>query len=421
MQGKTLPKGKLIMVLGVILGISGVLLWYANRPGILRVTTDAAATIYITTSRDAEFKEIGKGEATYKTRTVPSEVFVMVQNGDSKTISGAVLEKGKTVVRNLSLNPVSTATLISEGGLSSPFIDGSLVQGIFPEDFSLISYRTDKYESVRPEFIGMPEMKKLVWFDANNFIYSSFNEGVGRFVNGEDIGSRGLADAITGGFTSIQSPGIDSIVDIVDVAQYPSKPLVLISKNNIFLSDDRGTSLRTIASFDAEDEANTVQATKDRIMRFAVKNPSSYASEEGENDNHSTTVYQYDYSGKELPSIDIPDESVISTASHNANMYFLTNSSLVSKGTGDMVRIPLYFSFLGNLTTYKNTPVLLAGDGLWKVSDDGTALQLIFPFSGLGVGLRDSLTTTTDGRLIFGTTPAPNDEKNNSKLFSISF
>lgn len=413
-----------ILLLAVVIGT----VLFFTRPGKITVSAENGAELYVATEKSGEFKKIGTTTATYSTRKVPSEVYVMATRDGKKTISGLVAERGKTKSAELTLAKQIGAKPIMNGSVSSAFFDGTLGQGIVAGDYSLTNFRTDRPdEPFRPEFIGIPYLKKAIWYDANNFVYNSFRKGVGRFVNGTHVGNEGIATSISGKDLGQIEPDEETgaLVDLKDISRSGDKPLALLSSSNIFLSNDLGASLRSIVGFELIEDTNVGLFTTDNyIYRFAGEDPSAYASEseasEGTEEEHAASLYQYDYSGKQLTRVDIHSESIKAVASRGKKSYILTPDKLVLLENGNVSDLSLYFTYARDITTYKDRVVMLGDGGLWQIGEDGVSIQLLYDFKDSGVGLAQSF-SVSGGSLIFGTEPKPGATRNTSKMFVTQF
>lgn len=416
-----------VIVLLLVVIATGALLFFLNRPAVLKITSEAGADISVATEKSGDFKKIGTGEATYKTRNYEKPVYIQTTKGAKKTVSGARLEKGKTSNLDLQLLDPITAKTVSEGSVYNAYFEGTLVQGIVPEEFVIASFRTDTYETSRAALKRLPYMKRIAWYDKDNFVYSSLRSGIGQFIGGVDKkNDGGIATKISGvDLPEIsQTPGSNKpLVKLSDIAKFDNKPLALVSDANLFISDDLGTTLRSIAGFKTEDGAsNEVFSTSDYIFRHTSQPPAATASEistdPGE-EIEKSVITQYSYDGKKLRDITINDETVVNIAQVNDTVYVLSNSELVRSNNTASVEVPMYFTYVADVTTYNSVGVLLADNGVWKISDDGVSMQLLYDFGENGVGLGHSF-AKMNGALVFGTTPEP-DATTSSKLLSIEF
>ena len=196
-----------------------------------------------------------------------------------------------------------------------------------------------------------------------------------------------------------------------------------MSDTSIFLSDDMATSLKSILTFDQIKSANYgLYATDSSIYRFGGEDPSAYASEsnveEHSSSEHAETLFQYDYTGKEIAKIDIPDDTIRSVVSRGDKSYILTpNKLIVADKTGSKEQ-DLYFKLARDITTYKDRVILLGDDGVWQIDEDGVSIQLLYEFKASGAGLAQSF-SVSGNKLIFGTQPRIDDKNRDSSTFAL--
>jgi hypothetical protein len=409
------------VVVGLLL-ISLVL--YLNRPSSVYVSAEQGSDLFVATSKGGEFKKIGTTNVTYKTKKLPSDVYFMATHDTKKTISGVSLKKGDKKSLTLTLANKAAATQIADEALSNVYLDGTVGQGIVSDEFTLVNFETNKDVPVRPEFAGLPYMKKIVWYDANNFVYSSFRQGVGSFINGVPLYQNGIGVKIFNKDGSESDEGYDDEILVDDISKSPKQPLVLASPTNIYLSNDMGNTLRSIIVYDSvKGITNSLHATDSHIYRHSGEEPASYASEEGSSDKskevHSSKLYEYDYSGKETNTITIPDTTIRAITETSNKTYVLTPNNLLVIDNGAINTQSLYFNFARDITTYKNNVVLLGDSGIWKVGEDGLSLQLLYEFNDGGVGLAKSFSTSND-TLIFST-QRTTAGSGNTRMYGIRF
>lgn len=424
---KIIKRIGLLLAAVVIIGI-GYVLFLNTQKGSVSITAENNADIFIATEQDGEFKKIGAGEAIYKSRDFSKPVYIQATDGSKKTISGVWLKKGEDLSINLAFSNPLTANVLSEGSVFNPYIEGNLVQGIIPDEYTMTSFRTDRFETTRPELSSLPFMKKVVWSDKNNFVYTSLRRGVGQFVNGKDLGSdSGFASSMTG----VSLPNVTRrdgqtkpLITITDAAKAPGKPLVLISESNIFTSPDLGTNLTSIIGFKKMDDVtNEVFATNDYILRYGAEMPATSADESNKKNSGAAEdtklVEVYDYTGKKLRDLEVRGESILNVAQINKDILLLSGDELTHSNDDQVTPIPLYFKYVGDIASNQRAAFVLAGNAVWQVSTDGKSLQQIYSFES-GVGLEKSM-IVQDSQIIFGTRPKPTDTNVIGKLLSIQF
>lgn len=412
----------------LIAGLAGLYI-FLNRPGTVIITSESGAKLSIATEKGGTFRPIGTSTARYSSRSVPVDVYVMAELNGKKTITSSQLERGKTRTITLGLSHTKTAQKIADGAYSDVLYEGTLGQGIVPDDYSITSFKTDNpNEPIRPELVGIPYAKKAIWINKNTVVYNSFRDGVGRLVDGQLLYSDGIASSISGKDLREFDPDTASngVINLLDVDKSADKPMVFLSANNIFISSDLGTSLQSIVGFDADQ--NTRQSlftSKQHIYRFVADEPAQSASEgdrkqsKKQSDEHTGKLYQYTYDGELHHTYDISAESLVAITEKGNTTYILTKEALYTATNGVMSSVELYFTYARDITLYQDRIVMLGDNGLWQIDDSGTSVQLIYEFTGSGVGLEQSFSVSGTS-LIFGTQPRPTDTDDHSKTFAIT-
>lgn len=404
-----------LLVLLVAIGV----IYYVNRPGKLLITTEPGATIAISRDQGEQPKAIGIGEATYSSRDIDRPVYVEVTKDGKKTISGSVLVRGATKQLKLGLADKTTVRTVADGGVLYARLDGNLVQGILPFDGMATSFRTDIYETTRAELVGLPYMQKIIWYDANNFVYLPSSLGAGRVVNGQDEADQNLA---RNGGADLTKEG-DSNSELgsggpffIDIAGFPGKPLVLLTNQAIAISKDMGETVSLLAEPVGASRNSSVFATPDRIVWLSNNRPSGI-----EDDGNGSEIIEYDYTGKQIRSYTAPGELIISITTLGDKTYILTDTKLIVRDDEGQSTVPLYFKYAADIAWYENTVVLLADSAIWKVADNGSAVQLLAEFTESGVGLRGSLSINPTGELLFSSTASLEQTDTVGKLLSVTF
>lgn len=416
---------RLITVSVVVLVLVVGLVIFLNRPGSLTINTEAGASISVATTKGGEFKKIGAGTATYKTSKIPSDLYIRITKDSKTTLSSARIDRRSSQTIELSLaNPIR-AQEITKGSVLNVFMEGTLVQGIDPNESMLVSFRTDKFETTRAAFVSLPYMKKVVWYDRDNFAYLSGESQVGQFKAGSDAGPDGIGTNLkTGPVLGEDSAAPSVSEELRDIAKSPGKPLVLMSKDHIYLSDDMGTNLREVISYKTSTEENVLFASSQSIFRVSSRQAGDEVENEKAADKKpSITIQQYDYSGKDIATYGLEDDSPVSNViQRGERLYVLTANSLYAlQGETQPQKQNLYFGKAKDIALYKDYVVLLGDDGLWNLGADGKSLQLLHSYGQNGVGLNGSMSVTADGRLVFGTTTRTGQKNDTSAMFSVSF
>lgn len=402
------------------------LLIFANRPGTLVITSDSDADIAIGRQQGGDFTKIGRGSVTYKTRDFTSDVYIRATKGSQITVSGATLKRGQTKSVSLPLGDLVSTKVLSDGGILSARKDGELVQGIVPFDYSVTSFRTDRYETTRPGLVGLPYIQKIVWYDANNFVYLGLSNEVGLFVNGADLTDEELALSVSDpslmAKTDYDETGT-AIIAAKDIARAPDSPLVLATSSGVLVSSDMGRNLQALIQHDEVSDDSRVFATKDEVLWLTGSLPASTADEaksKPQDDHHTSNIIAVDYSGKKTREFSVDAEEIIGVTSLAGKTYILADDRLVVQDGDQTSTVPVYFKYAADIINYQDSVLLLADNAIWRVADDGDSVQLLSQFNDVGVGLRGSFSINPANELLFSTTQSLEATDTPSKLLSLS-
>jgi hypothetical protein len=412
----------IIFILILLVCITGLVLIF-NRSGSVTITSGQGNEIYITPEQGGSFEKIGTRTATYKTKKIPSTVYIMISQGDKKTLSSFYIDKRVGHSINLTLDNLVPAQEVTKGSVFNAFYDGSLIQGIVPGEDTLTSFRTDRYETTRPGFAGLPYIEKVVWFDKDNFVYLS-DGAVGQFINGVDRGKSGVDAILSASANFEDTEGYDEsdFPDVRDISKSSTKPLALMTDKSIFLTDDRAATLREIVKLDQNTRENSLFTSDQTIFRVSSKQAGD-AGEEDRNTEPPIIITRYGYSGKELGSLTLDDESPVANIAQNGEeTYILTAAALyIARGNDTPKKLGVYFGSSRDMVLYKGRVLVLGDDGLWRLSVDTMSLQLLNKFPEGSVGLAGSMSVTADNRLLFGTVSKQDSEVNTSATFITTF
>lgn len=413
MDRRKIIKVALLIVVPVLL-----LILVLNGPSIVTISSEEGANIAVATSKDGTFKKIGTTKVTHLFFQKPSSIYVSAELKDRQTVASVKLARLRNKSVDLKLTNIVPVKKISDGAVVDAIFSGNKGQGIVYGQDILVNFLTDSPNApVNPQFVGLPYVKKIVWYDFDNFAYQT-KQGMGQFIGGSDKGLGGVGSNTSG----------DVVIDpdssteqggplIIDISRTGNNPLVLLSSTNIFTSTNMGSRLQAITSFDKAKSETHVFTTADSIFR--VVNPP-----EGSDANAKqpqTTVEEFTYAGKKTRITSLDDNSeVVNITKRGSTTYILTKSNLYTINASGTQKVDLYFGTPADMVLYKNQVVVLANDGLWKLSDDSLSFQLLFKFTNNGVGLISSMSMDPNNQLLFGTTPASSDKKSNGATFVTS-
>lgn len=405
------PKVLIALVFGFLAIIT--LIFFALRTATVTITAPEGSAILISTDKDEDLRQIGTTKATYRTKDIPTNLYIAIEKDGQKTLSGVEITEKKNYFATLSLNPqTKDAQVLTNGSVSSPFIEGTRIQGISLR-YKLTNFRTDAFETQKSAFIGLPYMKKIIWKDANNFVYVTFAGKVGRFINNNDLGTE----------YSIQAKplpdAVENIAALSDAVKTPDGRIFAVSSNYLVVSSDFGATFNPVAKIESLSDTPVIFADNSNIYIVDESPPSAYASERirknqtGE-DEHGGTLFRYNFSGK------LQDKGRVEGAPlgvvKGGNKPVLATNEGLSDNNG---LIPLYLNNVTDGEVIGKSGYVLADNGLWKLGSDSRSLQLVYDISKYGVGLEQSLSTYQNNILI-GTTPGINDQKDASAMLVIN-
>jgi len=403
----------LVFVVGFIL--------YLNSGASITISSDTNSMISISTKKDGEFKKIGTTNVTYKTRKLPETIYILSEKDGKKTISGILLNKGDRKEIDLPLIAMPKVKKIADVSLANPFISGTLIQGISVDTQSLISMRTDTSEIPKPEFALLPYLQKVSWFDENNFIYKTYDNEVGAYINGQDEGSDGIGVTVNNSSSSdtvSDEAHEDSFLRIIDFDKHASKPAVLLSDSSIYTTNDGGQTINQITGFKTTGSgtSNSVYSTENYIYRVQENLASDYDTKKKQSDLF-VMLYKYNYTGDLLSEQKVFTSNIQAVSDTPTATFVLASDNLTSIKDKTQKQINLYYTNIADLASYKGNMVVLLGNGLWRLSPDGTSLQLLYDL-GSATALQNSIQINGDS-LLFGSQPS--EAGGDSAIYSVQF
>lgn len=424
---RSINKYRAILFAFVIIALVLVGLLILNRPAKLVIESENGADIFVTTTSGGEFQKIGTTKATFSTRKVPQDVFVMVTRESKKTIIQTRLTERKTITRKVELAPVLSISKITDGSVSNMYVDKNNIQGVLPENSRLINFGTQSSVPIRSAFAVSPQVSKVFWYDSDNFVYKSYDGRIGRFVDSIDITSLGLASVLKNG--NVPAPyGEEGEVGryFIDIAKTDKKPLVLLSKDKLFTSGDMGDSVSILANLEQTGSDQRVFTDENFVYYFVGDETADYASElddksieSGDTEHGNSKIYKYNYSGELKDTFVIESDNASSVVSVSNTTYVLSSDVLTVHKDGKSWQVTPFSPYIRGLVEYDNRVFILAGDGLWEVSADGSELRVLANFPTNTIGVVNSLMRVGD-KVMFSTGPKPAQPKVQGSVYSVS-
>jgi hypothetical protein len=400
----------IVLVIILLLLIVGLL----NAPSIVTIEAPSGADIAMSTERGGAFEVIGNTKVTRLFFSKPENLYISANQGNKQSLATVQLQRFKRQTVRLDLINTITAKKISDGSVTNAIFSGSNGQGIVAGQDSLINFSTtSENQPLKPAFAGLPYIRKIIWYDLDNFLYLG-NKGVGQFISGNDGGNTNFASTITGK-VEVGNTDVSGVPLIRDMAKTAGLPPVFLSTTNIFVGDTYGNRLRTISKFKQADRDTSLFTSGTSIFKVSAPLLTEAEDDDRTPAKPETTIEELSYSGKTIRNLEITDDKeVIGVIKQNGIIYVLTTDDLYTIRGATIQKHNLHFRSPAGITLYKNQLILLADDGLWKITDSGTTFQRLYELGSFGVGLEGSLSVDPNNQLYFGTRSDGDTQSNNA-------
>ncbi len=401
---------RIVLAIAVFLGlVGGIYSFFEFTKGAsITVTTASGADIYITGDSEGEYKKVGTSSATFKFKEIPARIYIKVQQGDKESLSGLYVtdDSSKTIDIPLSeTNPGSTAY---DGAVSHPFLSGDVAYGIEPSSHEIVRFGTKEFLPPRRGFIGIPFLKSIGWINEDTFVYNSFSEGPGAFVNGEDTSDGFFAQTITDTSGKRLQETARNISQRVEDIAVSGKTTYYITNIGLYRSDNYGAALVKIADF-TSDSLQSMSATNNRVVRLEAEVPATYASELNTSSTDTEITHSqvkfYTSEGEETYMLEVFGDAMAGATDVRDRIMVATNEEIACTNQSVSTLTPISAP-IADAVVYKGNSYVLAGSALWRVADDCLSLQKVVGFNEENIGLKDSLVLHNDS-LLFGIQPLP--------------
>lgn len=386
------------------------LIIFLNGPSIVTVESEPGAQIALAHERSGEFTTIGAGKVTHLIFGTPATKYISATLDGKQTITTVQTKRWSPQSIKIAIADMVEARKVSDGAVVDPIFNGNKGQGIVASQNILVNFNTESAdEPVNPEFVSLPYIQKVIWYDYDNFVYLS-DEGVGQFINGANQGFQNVGTT-TSGDVRIEAgaTAANGSPYIRDIAKDGDNPLVLLSNTNVFTSSNMGSKLRAVYSFDPPNSDMNIFASGGSIFKVTAPELGHTHANEAEEEVHEDeepymAIEEISYTGKIInASIIDDDQAVVDIVKKGSTTYVLTLTGVHTINGEDVQKEGLYFTDIAGMTLYQGEVVILADDGLWSLSEDGRSYQLLYRFADNGVALTGSLSVDPSNQLYFGT------------------
>lgn len=345
-------KSFILMFIGIVLYFLGVFIYRYLTDTRLVITSEADAQISMAFGQNETFVPIGKSKVTY-TQNGSISVFIQAEKDGRTTQKYIAVDDGDKAEMSLSLSPLVQTSKIAGVALSHLLVEDNRVIGINPSSRSISSALRGGGVDGSTKYLEMPFVDKIHWYDSNNFVFNSPRDGVGIFANGSITKRLSLSGKplVFGAFT-----------------QHEKKPLILMSRDGLYKSDDRGVSVSKIVAFTPLGAIHL--SSNDNNIFFT--NTLSPEALEGSSVPFKTEIKIYNYSGdiehEFIIEEDIGNPVNIVDLSLSNKTVLLTDKNLVfiDKQSGSYDTVKFHAVSMEDVVLLSNDRLLLFGSGgLW--------------------------------------------------------
>ncbi len=367
------------------------------------VVSDPGAKIYVATSKDEPFLEIGAGSAEYTTKQT-GFVYVQAKRDGSVSVQtvSPVDSDGKVI--ELKLFETKTPAVLLENPIVDSFLEDGVIYGVDKLTNSMININPTDFVPPKTSYISIPYVSGVIWLNSDNFYYNIFGGGVGSVVNNSNEGAAFLENPFYS-YSEVEST--------LTVDRFKTQPLVILSTNSIYVSDDFGKSMKRIVVIESN-ENYFFDASKEFIYYGEGLSPSEYATEgDGKeveaalDGNLTSKLAAYDYSGNAVMRAELQGVTTITGVANHA----LSSSTLVAtdKGlvqldvSGKVIRLYDFPFALSDITSYENNVFLFSNSDIWLLDLLSGSYSLVYDL-GSDVYVADSVQPgETNSEILFTT------------------
>jgi len=342
---------------------------------------------------DQDFKQIGTGQATYKTRDTDI-VYAEARQDGQVSQKSVQPERRKTVSLTLELKPLAKAEAIAGGPLIDMFFTNSYIYGINPDNGSLTArgLGADNNDP-GPLLPLLPKLLQIVWADSNNFYYATTTRRGGLVQNGQPL---------------VQEERRDAPLPYYAAAQINNSSLGLLSNDGLYLANGVSgvQSARKISGLTkGTSPAIFSDSTRLYLTELVYKSGGDSEDEGLTEDPISTNLVIFDSNGKQTSKFSLPlTERTMAIGGSSDALAVLSagNVMLVNTKTGQSRNISFSFGNVEDLVIYKDRVLLLGSSGLWQLNPVSGEYTKVATYPKGEDYVRGSL-QNTNGNLYFST------------------
>ncbi len=314
----------------------------------LDVIAPADANIYVKYDPADIFELAGQGKVDLDTGG-NDYAYIKVEQNDKTTVTGVRLDKTNNTV-TIDLSDVTQGEKLIDIGLANIRIENDTIFGLNPSSQRLLSYDlTPPFEQAN-FYIGLPDIEKVLWEDAERYIYVAPLAGITSVDGNSRNVLEGAIDigylngvyyilALDGMYTSAW-PGADNAITKVADRNYSSGARLHVSDEMILVSNP------------IEGASNQVFQSQDFI---------------------GSIVEIFDEDGQSISETGIDVLGVVSSAAaSNGRLFIASDDTLtVYEEGGDLLPEYSFVITAQDIKTHNGVPILLSDDeGVVMFEDD---------------------------------------------------
>lgn len=339
-----------------------------------------------------EFSEIGVGEAKYKTRS-SAVVFVEARLSDQVSQKSVAPKRLRNTRVSLELEQLAAAKFIATAPLLYPHIENGFVYGINPHTNGFEAQPIENNNAVPPVLPQLPFLKRIVWFDAQNYIYATQGRGVG--VISSDLGKQ----------ISHQS------LSYSDAVAANRDAVVLLAADGVYLAKSIDIEQTTkIASTVEHSEPNLT--ADDEFIYFSSLIFETGTEEDQQPPAKETKLEVFNLNGQKAHEFTLPfKEKVYKVAAVDETTLALLSPAgltLLDIKSGQTRNEVFSFGEVQDMLIFNGRLLLLGAAGLWEYDKTGSEYHKIATYPAGEEYVKNSLVVI--GNELYFSTSAKEEE-----------
>lgn len=374
-----------LILVGGLVAVIALHSWYFSST--ILISGPPSAQVFVKQGGQS-FKEIGKGTASYKTKSEDT-VFIEVRSGESTTQKSQKPVRRKTESVRLALKDTVEATRIGPGPMTHFHTENGFVYGINPNTNSLDVKSMSGSRSV-PTLPLLPFLKQVFWVNSSNFIYVSSSKGTGVISsdaarNVANLPYYAASKSSTGKIALLGSNGLY----VANGLDLKSAKKIAEAKSNVssFLFSDDGSIYYGWLEFSEHEET-------DEISWFGNRGEAESHEEDPTIQDVKLNIYTHE--GSSLHELTLPIQSqvlkVLSTGDNVVAVLAGDGLRVVDLKTKETRLVEFSLGEVRDMVLVDKKIVVLGSSGLWELDTGKGEASKVSYFPGNEEYVPSSLT-----------------------------